>query len=415
MSVAETITLDDLLDPDLLRADYQPIVDLDSGETVAYEALARWPGGAIGPERALALATAGGWLAELDWACQAAALRGALDARLGRQQTLFINVEPSTLGLPTPEALTSLVAEAGRDLRVVVELTERALLTRPAELLRAVAAMRERGWGIALDDVGAVPDSLALLPFIEPDVIKLDLQLVQRWPDVTQAEIMAAVMAHSERTGTTLLAEGIETDAHVEQALALGATLGQGWLYAKAGPLADLCPGRRRVPFVEPPTAPAGTPFDLVDRSPQVRVGRKGMLLAISRHIEDQGLAHGIPPVVLAAFQSARHFTPYTQRRFTRLGRVCPLVVALGAGLPTDLGPGLRGASLTDDDRLQGEWTVVVVGAHYAGALIARDLGDGGPDQDRRYAFRVTHDRRLVLAAARSLLTRVQATTTSGA
>jgi hypothetical protein len=43
-----------------------------------------------------------------------------------------------------------------------------ALLVAPAELLRAVAAIYERGWGIALDDVGAVPDSLALLSFIAP-------------------------------------------------------------------------------------------------------------------------------------------------------------------------------------------------------------------------------------------------------
>jgi hypothetical protein len=50
---------------------------------------------------------------------------------------------------------------------------------------------------------------------------------------------------------------------------------------------------------------------------------------------------------------------------------------------------------------------IAVVGAHYAGALIAHDLGDTGPDQDRRFAFTLTHDYVTVLAAARSLLDRV--------
>ncbi|MEO5900581.1 MAG: DICT sensory domain-containing protein [Ilumatobacteraceae bacterium] len=133
------------------------------------------------------------------------------------------------------------------------------------------------------------------------------------------------------------------------------------------------------------------------------------MLIAISRHIENQGLATGTPPVVFAAFQTADWFTPATRRRYTVLARHCPLVVALGAGLQVDVGSGIRGADLAPDDRLLGEWTVVVVGPHYTGALIARDLGDDGPDADRRCAFRVTHDRDLALAAARSLLMRVDA------
>jgi DICT domain-containing protein len=56
---------------------------------------------------------------------------------------------------------------------------------------------------------------------------------------------------------------------------------------------------------------------------------------------------------------------------------------------------------------LAGEWTVVVVGSHYAGALIAKDLGDTGPERDRRFEFLVSHDRTLVLDAARSLLSRL--------
>jgi DICT domain-containing protein len=64
----------------------------------------------------------------------------------------------------------------------------------------------------------------------------------------------------------------------------------------------------------------------------------------------------------------------------------------------------VRGASLSGDDPLRGEWNVLVVGPHTAAALVARDLGDDGPEPDRRFAFAVTHDRELVVQAARSLL-----------
>jgi EAL domain-containing protein (putative c-di-GMP-specific phosphodiesterase class I) len=69
---------------------------------------------------------------------------------------------------------------------------------------------------------------LALLDVVYPDVVKLDLHLVQSQPGDDQARILSAVLAHRERTGAVLLAEGIESDEHQEQALAMDATLGAG-------------------------------------------------------------------------------------------------------------------------------------------------------------------------------------------
>jgi DICT domain-containing protein len=63
---------------------------------------------------------------------------------------------------------------------------------------------------------------------------------------------------------------------------------------------------------------------------------------------------------------------------------------------------------LSADDPLRSEWDVVVVGAHFAGAFVARDLGDqGGIDADRRFEFFVTYDRELVLEAARALMVQI--------
>jgi EAL domain-containing protein (putative c-di-GMP-specific phosphodiesterase class I) len=407
VTVLEQVGIDQLVAPGILRPAYQPIFDLVSGDTVGFEALARWPGLEVRPDEAFELAAQAGRLAELDWACRLAAIEGALAAGLTRDVALFVNVEPSTLGRPGPRGSGAVLGKARERLRVVVELTERALLRRPAELLALVELVRSWGWGVALDDVGAVPDSLAMLPFVAPDVVKLDLSLVQRWPDATQGRIVAAVMAHAEHTGAVVLAEGIETERHLEQAIALGATVGQGWLFAAAGPLADPV-----VPAHPLPPAAVGldvpeSPFALVEGSPRLQTGRKGLLLGLSRHFEHRAASAPTPPLVFGAFERADRFTPATARRYEVLARRSPLVAVLG----DDLGPrpaaGVRGMALGIDDPLRSEWSVVVVGPHYSGALIARDLGDDGPDLDRRFSFVVTHDRDTVVAAARSMLHRL--------
>jgi EAL domain-containing protein (putative c-di-GMP-specific phosphodiesterase class I) len=387
---------------------YQPIVDLVAGGVVGFEALARWPNlyGAT-PDVVFAEARNNGRTAELDWACRLAALAGAIDFGLGRDHVLFVNVEPDGLGTPVPSSAVMTLAGAKRGLRVMIELTERSLARRPAELLRLVEWARRHEWGIALDDVGADPESLALLPFLAPDVVKLDMTLIRQRPNPQRAAIMAAVMAHSERTGAIILAEGIETPGHLDQALALGATLGQGWLLGRPGPLVK--PPTPKSPIVRAhpnPPIPV-TPFAMIEGREHLRIGRKGLLLGLSRHIETQGLALPTPPVVLGAFQTAARFTTATATRYSGMAARCPLVAALGLGLAPSPAPGVHGAALSPTDPLVGEWTVTVVGSHYSGALIARDLGDDGPEHDRRFEFVVTHDRDLVLGAARSLMSRI--------
>src|SRR3954471_19922450 len=92
-----------------VRSVYQPIVELDDLTVVAYEALARGPRGSSleRPDQLFAAAIGAGLLAELDWACRAAAISGALDAGLPLSTALFVNVEPSVLRAPCPPHLQS--------------------------------------------------------------------------------------------------------------------------------------------------------------------------------------------------------------------------------------------------------------------------------------------------------------------
>ncbi len=405
---AEQAVLERLLARRSVRTVFQPLVGLDSGQVLGYEALSRGPVGTAleRPDLLFAAARRARRLRDLDIACRTAALTAARAAGLSDPYRLFINAEPEALEgwRPNPE-------HEHLPLTVVLELTERALISQPAQLLQTVARVRALGWGVALDDVGADPASLALLPLVQPDVIKLDLALIQNRPTAHIAAVVNAVNAEAERSGTIVLAEGIETEQHLRTARAFGATVGQGWYFGRPGPLPTPLPT-----FAAPTPLPvvprrAGTddpsPFDLAAADRPVRDANKRLLIEISKQLETMAYAAGDSAIVLSAFQDASFFTPATRRRYTGLVESCSFVAALGQGMPAEPLPGLRGAVINPGDPLLGEWDIAVLGPHFAACLVARDLGDTGPDMTRRFEFILSHDRELTIRVAASLMSRV--------
>jgi EAL domain-containing protein (putative c-di-GMP-specific phosphodiesterase class I) len=278
-----------------LRIAFQPIVDLDTEEVVAHEALVRGPAGSAleQPAALFAAAAATGRVPGLDWACRSAALRTALALRW--EGPLFLNVEPATLGSPPPTGHEALIAAAVEELDIVLEITERSITARPADLLGAVRWARSKGWGVAVDDIGADPGSLALLPLLRPDVIKLDRGLIQRRPDAWTASVMTAVHATAERTGASVLAEGIETEDHLRAGHGLGADLGQGFHFGRpeGSPRAVTAPWTVRSPVVELPMG--ATPYEVIARHSHVRQATKPMLVAISKHLESEAAGLSSP------------------------------------------------------------------------------------------------------------------------
>ncbi|MGY1743760.1 MULTISPECIES: diguanylate cyclase domain-containing protein [unclassified Blastococcus] len=395
-----------------VRSVFQPIVEIDTGRVVAYEALARGPVGPLErPDQLFGAARAAARLAELDQACRTAALRGALEQGLTAPLTLFVNVEPEVLDSAPMETLLGLAAAAPGRLRVVLEITERALAARPAELLRTVERVRSVGWGVAVDDVGAEPMSLAFMPLLRPDVVKLDLRLVQERPGPDVAEIMNAVNAYAERTGAVVLAEGIEHEQHLAMARGLGATLGQGWFFGRPadGPVTGRETGELALPGTADRVVADETvsPFACLPPGTPLRQAPKALLIELSKQLEREALRTGRTCVVAAAFQEARHFTPSTTQRYRDLVDRTAFVCALGEGLPEERLPGLRGATLAAGDPVRGEWDVAVLAPHFSAALLARDLGDTGPELERRFEYALTYDRDTVARAASSLLARV--------
>ena len=392
---------------------FQPIVDLDSEQVVAFEALARGPVGPLeSPAALFAAAREAGLLAELDAACRQAALRSAGDRGLLAPYVVFVNVEPEVLdGAPLAD-LMSLADAAPGHLRVMLEITERALTSRPAELLRTVDRVRELGWSVALDDVGAEPASLAFMALLEPDVVKLDLALTQGRPTAATAEVMHAVNAYAERSGALVLAEGIETEAHLIRARALGATLGQGWMFGRPVGTPDVSEhpiSRLQLPrqtWARGARTPR-SPFAALPPGTVLRRSPKRLLVELSKELEREAARIGEAAVVAATFQYAEHFTASTQVRYRELVERTGFVCALGEGLPEEPLPGLRGATLDPQDPVRGEWDLVVLGPHFGTALLARDLGDDGPDMDRMFEYALTYRRDTVVRAAAELLSRL--------
>ncbi|MPZ69708.1 MAG: EAL domain-containing protein [Actinobacteria bacterium] len=324
---AQTMTIHDVLSEGLVHSVYQPIVKIESGEIMAYEALARGPNDSDleSPARLFAEARRAGVLPALEYACRTAALRGALEAGLTKSIPLFVNIESEVVGEGDRED-HEIWENARQQLRVVWEITERDMTHSPAELLKRIERIRGAGWSVALDDIGADPRSLAMLPFLSPDILKLDIQLVQNRTSQDEAKIVHAVDAEVERTGAQVVSEGIETEVQRLAGIAMGATLAQGWLFARPGPLVppatpavELRLGTREAISVE------RSPFEIVAAMRPVRRGPKRVLFEISRHLEQQAIALNVSPVVLSTFQDVRRFTAATQRLYEALADELPL------------------------------------------------------------------------------------------
>lgn len=408
-TVNAELGLRELLREGGLHCIYQPFVDLDTGSVLAYEALLRGPAATRweSPMVLLNAARAAGCLAELERASLQASLADAARLTAGRPVTLFVNLEPSTLTQRLDVVLEAVAARAAH-VQVVVEITERALAADIAGVLAGAERLRAAGCAIALDDVGVQPESLAFIPLLRPEVVKLDLMLLRTVKDPATVMVAGAVRAYAEQSGAEVVAEGIETPDDLTRALVLGATLGQGWLWGRGE--------RRFAPttfraerFSARPIGAAlhTTPYELIGGNRHVRHAPKHLLVPLSKTMELMAMQAAVPPVLLAAFERAEFFRPSTAGQFTDLAKRLPFVAALGVDMPSCPAPGVRGAALSIQDPLASEWTVVVLGAHTSAALMARDLGDTGTDGDREFEFIVTYDRTLVTAAAHSLIGRL--------
>ena len=388
-----------------VRTAFQPIVELQSGAVVGFEALTRGPAGTAleAPMRLFEAVEQVGARDRFDRACRDASLASAIRAELLPPLSVFVNVEPALVEGQLGDDVDSTWRRAPEDLRCVIEVTERALTARPAELLHAIAEIRDLSWGVALDDVGVDPRSIALMSLLRPDVIKLDRSVIQAVPGREIAQIASAVAAQAERTGAVVVAEGVETEEHEHAAITLGATLAQGYRYGRPGPLPTPLPRPGSpIVFIDHGLQQGGpTPYQ---RTNQLQAGRRGsmkMLTAMIDHLAGQAAGQGTDAVVLAL-------------RLPDVGVLDGVadsasLVGLLADEPQRVATDgeLRVAVLDPGEALGREIALVVLAPHFAAAITARAIGDDPDDPAAPVDLCSVYDRDTVVECAHTLAARL--------
>ncbi|MEO6345169.1 MAG: EAL domain-containing protein [Candidatus Limnocylindria bacterium] len=239
-----------------LRAVYQPIVSLASGQVIGVEGLIRPmpPAAFTNPAELFAAAEASGSLVQLDLACIETIVAGARE--LPSDQFLSLNLTPSTAEATEfgSGALLAILARHGFSPdRLVVELTEGQQLHHLDRVRSRLEACRRAGIRFAADDIGAGNAGLRLLAEIRFDFLKVDLTLVQRSASEGQSSaVLSSVVELAARTGALVIAEGIEFEPQLDPLRALGITVGQGYYLGRPGPLVPTlaAPKTAEVPLV---------------------------------------------------------------------------------------------------------------------------------------------------------------------
>ena len=213
---------------------FQPVVSLVDGRTIAYEALARFPGDpAHTPDRWFADA----WHVDLGIPLELLAVRAAVEALplLPSDADLCVNVSPETVAtLGFRDALGNAAH------RVIAEITEHRRLEE-ADFARRLAPLRAAGGRVAVDDFGAGHASLSQVLAVSPDWIKLDLTLTRRLDESPMARALAAALVSFAReVGIGVIAEGVEDERQVATLEALGIRYAQGYLFGRPAPVAQL-------------------------------------------------------------------------------------------------------------------------------------------------------------------------------
>jgi diguanylate cyclase (GGDEF)-like protein len=224
---------------------FQPIWDLRRGVVLAHEALLRLPTDSpiSGPQEAFELAERLGLAAALD----ARARREVLTAVKARRWDglLFMNIHPDALAHLDIDALTAELAAAGLEPEdVVLEVTEQAGLDHP-EPIRTLTRAHERGFRLALDDMGRSNAGLRALTLVRFDIIKIDGEVIARLgKDPSSAATVAAAMTFVGQSGGWVVAEGIEEHQMLSTLLQPGHSgtarqpvlAGQGYLLGRPAP-----------------------------------------------------------------------------------------------------------------------------------------------------------------------------------
>ncbi|NDI84085.1 EAL domain-containing protein [Undibacterium sp. B2R-29] len=232
--------LQNIINNRLLTARFQPIIEMSDGSILGYEGLIRGPSDSSlhSPINLFKAAAENNLTVQVEHLCRQVVLEQFAAQKLPGK--LFLNV--------SPECLMQRDARYGETLdfihqiginpdRVIIELTEYQPTHDYALLLDAVLHYRNMGFEIAIDDLGEGFSSLRLWSELKPEYVKIDMHFIQGIDnDAVKAQFVRSIQSIAEKSGTRVIAEGIETQAELLAVREIGVACGQGYHIARPHP-----------------------------------------------------------------------------------------------------------------------------------------------------------------------------------
>jgi diguanylate cyclase (GGDEF)-like protein len=237
------------IEADQLDLAFQPLVELETRRISGFETLARWnhpERGMIPPIEFIAVAEESGLIVPLGrWVVdRALATLADWDRQAGYTLPLYFSLNVSAVQLAR-DPVAAVVERALREhklagSRITLELTESCIVADPDRASDMLDALKALSCRVAMDDFGTGYSSLAYLQRLPIDVLKIDRQFVSAmFDDKDSTAIIRAILSLATALGMTTIAEGIETATAAHLLAALGATIGQGYYFARPMPSAD--------------------------------------------------------------------------------------------------------------------------------------------------------------------------------
>ncbi len=227
-----------IIDQETVYSVFQPIVHLNDGCILGYEALLRGPESSCfhAPIPLFQAAEAVGRLFELECIARKKAIQRFIELELPGK--LFLNMSPMSLQDPnfqSGQTLTLIESFGFSPQRIVIEITEHHPVQDYQLLIQAVEHYRGMGFTIALDDLGEGHSSLRLWSELRPDYVKLDKHFVTHLEDAGKHKLqfVKIITELAQSVETQVIAEGIETLGCLELLQSINVHLGQGYYFAK--------------------------------------------------------------------------------------------------------------------------------------------------------------------------------------
>ncbi|MBY0488536.1 MAG: EAL domain-containing protein [Gemmatimonadaceae bacterium] len=220
---------------------YQPIVELTTGQIIGAEALVRWISrdrGLVSPMTFIPIAEETGLIVPLGRWVLRRACREAQKWTRERNQALRITVNLSGRQLQDAaivEDVASALEESGLDpSQLTLEITESMLMQHTDVSMTRLTALKALGVSLAIDDFGTGYSSLSYLQRYPVDILKIDKAFVDVIDKGGDGPVLAsAIVALGETLRMNTVAEGIETEAQRAHLISLGCELGQGYLFSR--------------------------------------------------------------------------------------------------------------------------------------------------------------------------------------